>query len=663
MRPSRCVLFLLGCAALLAPVAAQSPFTQLTERELTSVGDFDGDGRADLAVVDRPTGGVRLGLQSATGAIVWSAPQPGNVTGASGLAVGPFGGGGDLLALAGSDYNRVEIVTPGATLPPEAFAPSGVGPATLASAVIAGVSGLWIGCDAPASTETATLAGQRFAGPAVAARWANPLLLERGGPALVGLVADNEFFVHDPSTGPTTVPLSAPGWPADARWLGGFFSAAHPRVCLLGWQVGSAALHARPLTAAFDFSQTLAFALPQPLAALQRIERGASADRLLAVFGDGSTAAVYDFDGVSAPALRQSFTAPPGQKFNTALALGGGHFVLLAGLGGFSQSYRRYDESGAGYVQTAAGDLPALRVPALRPTLLVFQQRPLLDVGAQLLRRLQRADWTADRGPIAGGREIDLAQFGGEALGLQPGATVFEPLAGGENLLVSQYLPSASFQAIGPVTAQTRGDVTFEPPAGRFPLAAGGQPAVRVTVRAVDPGDSVQVRRLPNGPWEAFTSASGEIFADTTLEARAVRPDGAQSPLRRATYTVGAPAALGVPASPDSNGNGLSDAFERTFGLTDPHGDADGDGYSNLTEQNAGTDPLDPNSHPAGPFRLSIARPVANGPVQLTWPAGLTVTLESSLDLQTWTTIALPPEANSYSEQPSGPRKYYRLRQ
>ena len=50
----------------------------------------------------------------------------------------------------------------------------------------------------------------------------------------------------------------------------------------------------------------------------------------------------------------------------------------------------------------------------------------------------------------------------------------------------------------------------------------------------------------------------------------------------------------------DANTNGMSDVWEQTrnaVGLA-PDVDSDGDGYSNLQESMAGTDPLDPNSYP-----------------------------------------------------------------
>ena len=86
-----------------------------------------------------------------------------------------------------------------------------------------------------------------------------------------------------------------------------------------------------------------------------------------------------------------------------------------------------------------------------------------------------------------------------------------------------------------------------------------------------------------------------------------------------------------VASDPDRNGNLLIDSWEAQFfgGLpSGPFTDADGDGYQNLQEMLAGTDPEDGNSIPAVP-PVTFARPMmharrlTNGFVALrwTWPA------------------------------------------
>lgn len=57
----------------------------------------------------------------------------------------------------------------------------------------------------------------------------------------------------------------------------------------------------------------------------------------------------------------------------------------------------------------------------------------------------------------------------------------------------------------------------------------------------------------------------------------------------------------------DADNDGVNDELDADD--VDPNNDSDGDGYGNLTEKNAGTDPLDPTSKPATPPVQQIAVP------------------------------------------------------
>ena len=71
----------------------------------------------------------------------------------------------------------------------------------------------------------------------------------------------------------------------------------------------------------------------------------------------------------------------------------------------------------------------------------------------------------------------------------------------------------------------------------------------------------------------------------------------------------------------DLNGNGISDIWEwfyNAYGIN-PNGDPDGDGFSNLQEAIAGTNPFDSNSYPhipivfSSPTNFSVTMPCALG--------------------------------------------------
>ncbi|MCH8527334.1 MAG: DUF1800 family protein [Kiritimatiellae bacterium] len=85
----------------------------------------------------------------------------------------------------------------------------------------------------------------------------------------------------------------------------------------------------------------------------------------------------------------------------------------------------------------------------------------------------------------------------------------------------------------------------------------------------------------------------------------------------------------------DESGSGASDVWEALYGpLTDPHGDDDGDGFTNLEEALAGTNPHDPNCYP----RLDGIHAPNGQSVQKWFPTvpGIQYQVMASPDLQTW---------------------------
>jgi len=88
----------------------------------------------------------------------------------------------------------------------------------------------------------------------------------------------------------------------------------------------------------------------------------------------------------------------------------------------------------------------------------------------------------------------------------------------------------------------------------------------------------------------------------------------------------------------DQNGNGLSDVWEAAHnGNLNPSHDTDGDGFSNLAESRAGSNPRDPRSRP----HISRLQEGVNQTIAITWPtvAGKRQQILYSLDLQKWSPL------------------------
>ena len=61
-----------------------------TGSEILTSGDFNGDGIADILVLDKLTGNARVGYLDPNGVIAWSAPLVSGVENVSGAAEGRF---------------------------------------------------------------------------------------------------------------------------------------------------------------------------------------------------------------------------------------------------------------------------------------------------------------------------------------------------------------------------------------------------------------------------------------------------------------------------------------------------------------------------------------------------------------------------------------------
>jgi hypothetical protein len=72
---------------------------------------------------------------------------------------------------------------------------------------------------------------------------------------------------------------------------------------------------------------------------------------------------------------------------------------------------------------------------------------------------------------------------------------------------------------------------------------------------------------------------------------------------------------LSVTAPPDANGNGLPDAWEAAYGISDPNADADQDGENNRAEYLAGTNP----TNSASVLKLLSIEWSPEDPFALTW--------------------------------------------
>lgn len=366
-----------------APGAA--PFVYESPHEFFGSGDFDGDGRMDIIIVDKESGKYRLGYQIAAGALSWVDCRPSDLKGIAGFSVGSlFLKNHDALAFASPDANQITLVDAASANAPSkpitipftaALGPNTVVAADGGSVAKTGLLDLYIGSiynspDPNLATlvrndgaEYPKLSDAILPGPA---SHGNRLSLKEGQPEAVCLLVTGDkgdtFRAETLNTGKPVAVAVLGNLPAGSDYASGNFRGSPLREFIF-YKPGQSGLTLRPVEepspGQLQLGKGDTFDLGRPVRRVVTLVTSAK-QKLFVIFGEGEKAGVFDFDGAKAPTSVLTINAT-NELFTCAASLPEGFVAFTQPANGkFSNKYRVYKASGDSYAAGAFGSLPSL---------------------------------------------------------------------------------------------------------------------------------------------------------------------------------------------------------------------------------------------------------------------------------------------------------------
>lgn len=603
---------------------AQAAFVYDNPFELQSGGDFDGDGRSDLLIVDKVTGNCRVAYQLSPGHYTWTPARASGIASATGLGIGKLDSlTFDSLAVTGPDANRLVILdasnTVSASLPVSVFIPS-LGPNLVGVLDIGGggntahddlyVASIYNGAVSnretlvrnDGTTNRTVLADNPLA---YERERANPVLIHTNRYPRLALFDRNaganfdvlEILDLSGGTAVSVASVATSRTPQPYEYVTGQFISTNPYTQFLlyppgGWyfyeyQVieptsGNYAL-AYTNTITFTNFVDRIFALP-----------GTNGTKLLVLYSNDTTAAVFNFDGVNPPMPVQTFNADAGQHFTGAGVLANSGFMAYSAPLGIntSASFRQWDWTGAGYSNSASGSLPRISPFSASGNVMQFRFEPFVTNNPILLRLNNAGDWTEQPGFSGGNISVKTETFLSATQGLANPTPVTvgpaHPLA--QFGLANQFSNMISLFSFTPPAGDQVSDVTISPPAGVYAKA------FKLQFAAASAGDKIFFR-IGSGGWNLWSNGvTAWVFSNTVVQyyGQPTNSGNAKSLVKSAAYTFTTPV-----STQDSDGDGVPDFVELAYGLNPTGGrDSDGDGYSDLEELIRGTSPTNAASAP-----------------------------------------------------------------
>ena len=484
---------------------SQSLFVSENPTEFSTSGDFDGDGREDLVIVDRATGSYRIGYQFSAGVYTWVNARASGIPNVAGVGIGSvLSVARPGLAFTAPEANRVNLLeasspgTPGT--PVSVFLPS-IGPNAVGVIDIGGggntayddflVGSSWNGAAPYRYSMMRNTNGTNFAVlldgplPSPISRL-NRAIARSTYASLLGVVTrsrpTNDLSLLEFTTGVGALKAIATNLPPGVDYVHARFSGTLLSQYLF-WVPGGTNLELRPinevpaLSGNFSFGAGVTFGYTQALRQVFVLP-GTLTNRLLLVFGNGASAGIYNFNGVTAPVPVTNLTAPPGELITGAAQIGNNGVMLLSGAGGTSTRFNQYNASGATYTLSASGALPSITPYTGGANVFQFQTEPFVTSPATLLRSLNAGDWSSQFTLAAGDAGATAERFGGVSNGL--GSPVVTALGRAHPSaafgLVNQYGTPISIFGLTPAAGDQVSEVKISPDPGVRPKMEMGVP-------------------------------------------------------------------------------------------------------------------------------------------------------------------------------------------
>ncbi|HEX9046258.1 MAG TPA: hypothetical protein VF988_04470, partial [Verrucomicrobiae bacterium] len=584
---NRSVLFVLAWLfAAMTGLNAAPAFVYDSPYELQSGGDFDGDGRGDLVIVDKATGSYRIAYQFSAGHYTWISARASGIANATGLGVGKLDSlTFDSLAVTGPDANRINILdasnTAAASQPASVFIPS-LGPNLAGVIDIGGATNtahddLYVASDyngtSPyretlvrnnGTTNRAVLADNLIS---YQRERANAVLLHTNRYARLALFDRNAglsydyFDILDLSNGVafTAAIIGTSRSPQPYEYLTGQFVSTNPYTQFLLYPPGGWYFYeyqtVEPTTGNYALYYTNVFTFTNYVDRMFTLP-GNSGIKLLVLYTNDTSAAVYNFNGVNPPTLVQAFNADAGQHFTGAGVLGNSGFMAYSAPIGenASMNFKQWDWTGSGYTNSASGNLPQVSPYTASGNVLQFRYEPFVTNNPILLRLNNAGDWSespsfsGSPGNISVKTESFLSSTQGLANPTPMALGAAHPLA--QFGLANQYSNMISLFSFTPPAGDKVSDVTISPVPGTYAKA------FKVSFTAANASDNVFFR-IANGAWNTWSNGMVTwIFTNTTVQyyGQPTNSGSGKSLVKSAAYAFTA-----GPSTLDSNGDGIPD--------------------------------------------------------------------------------------------------------